>query len=110
MVVDNIQNAQTSIQKVKSEHGSLAILRLMMGELGSITNDELLSHCLCFYALGCGRDELREQLRSLERMGMLKIEQAGALLVVEIAERGREVAEGRTTTEGILRAWPDCPY
>lgn len=49
------------------------------------------------------RVEVKEQLRWLEERELIEIEEAGAVLLATLRERGEKVVNGRITVEGVKR-------
>ncbi|MGQ0711620.1 MAG: VpaChn25_0724 family phage protein [Rhodoferax sp.] len=49
------------------------------------------------------RDQVKTELRWLAEQGLLKLEEAGTVLVATLEERGQDVAEGRARVDGIQR-------
>ena len=103
-------NMQKPIEKIVAEERALAILRLMSGDLGGVTNDRVLARCLEFYGLPTTQSELRTQLDSLECAGVIKLEKIEGLLIARICRQGVEVAKGMSSADGIAECGPECPY
>lgn len=49
------------------------------------------------------RDQVKTELRWLAEQGLLSLDEAGAVLVATLNERGQDVAEGRARVDGIQR-------
>lgn len=49
------------------------------------------------------RDQVKTELRWLAEQGLLTAEDAGAVIVATLDERGQDVAEGRAKVDGIAR-------
>lgn len=49
------------------------------------------------------RDQVKTELRWLAEQGLLSLDEAGAVLVATLDERGQDVAEGRARVDGIQR-------
>ena len=103
----NIPNA---LNTVIVEQRRLAILRLLNGILNGVTNEEVLSNLLSVLAFKCGRENLREHLSELERLGVVKLDKVEKLVLIELTRKGAEVAEGITLVDGISRPAPEFPY
>ncbi|MBN9697173.1 MAG: ArsR family transcriptional regulator [Zoogloea sp.] len=58
--------------------------------------DEKFGHTLT-------RVEVKEQLRWLEERELIEIEEAGAVLLATLREKGEQVVRGRVTVEGVKR-------
>lgn len=49
------------------------------------------------------RDQVKTELRWLAEQGLLTVEDAGAVIVATLNERGQDVADGRARVDGIAR-------
>lgn len=49
------------------------------------------------------RDQVKTELRWLAEQGLLTVEDAGAVIVATLEERGQDVADGRAKVDGIAR-------
>jgi hypothetical protein len=109
MVEPNV-NAATAIEQIKSEHRSLAILRLLHREMGYRANDLVLQGYLETIALSGASGEIRDCIDRLERGGFVKTEWQNALVIVQLTARGEDAATGAISVAGVLRPGPECPY
>ncbi len=83
-MVTQITNEPAKIAQIKTEHRSLAILRLLCGQPGYRSNDRIVQDWLNVFALSGSQAEIRECLDSLERLGLIKVEQKATLAVIEM--------------------------
>jgi repressor of nif and glnA expression len=87
-----LQDARLVILRVVSEMPSQ---RANSSVLCSIL-DEKFGHAL-------SRVEVKAQLRWLEERELVEIEEAGAVLLATLREKGELVVRGRVTVEGVKR-------
>ncbi|MDY0035437.1 MAG: ArsR family transcriptional regulator [Zoogloea oleivorans] len=87
-----VQDARLVILRVINEMPSQ---RANSSVLCSIL-DEKFGHTL-------SRVEVKEQLRWLEERELVEIEEAGAVLLATLREKGELVVRGRVTVEGVKR-------
>ena len=74
-------------------------------------NNLVLNDHLRFYALDDIQADLREALDRLERSGLIaRIDSAPEVIVVELTQRGEQVASGQATADGVERARPWSVY
>lgn len=98
------------MRTIRRERRALAILRTLQRESGYQSNERILLDYLNALALGGTSVEIGANLDDLERMGLLKIKKVESVRVVELTQRGEEVALGQVIMEGVLRPGPECPY
>lgn len=103
-------NAVDELDRIKTEHRALAILRALDRSPGYKLNSAVLLNWLRAIALVSTRAELSETINSLEGLGLVKTMTEDDLIVLELCEHGQDVALGRTSVEGVLRPRPECPY
>lgn len=103
-------NHDESMRTIRREHRALAILRALQRESGYQSNDRILLDYLNGLAVGGTAIDIRVSLDDLERIGLLKIKEVESVRVVELTQRGEEVALGQVIMEGVLRPGPECPY
>ncbi len=87
-----LQDARLVILRVIKEMPSM---RANSSVLCSIL-DEKFGHTLT-------RVEVKEQLRWLEERELVEIEEAGAVLLATLREKGDQVVRGRVTVDGVKR-------
>lgn len=80
----------------------LSILRFLK-ECGGQANDSIIQNVLenTYGFSKASRQTYRNDIRFCEDNGLIVISWAGEVMVAQITKRGVEVAEGRTTVEGI---------
>ena len=83
-MITQIMNEPDKIARIKSEHRSLAILRLLRSQPGYRSNDRIVQDWLNVFALSGSQAEIRECLDSLKRLGLIKLEQKDTLAVIEM--------------------------
>lgn len=88
-------------------HARLAVLRALTEAPGHSLNDSVLAMLMEQLGLPVTRDQLRTQIGWLEEQGLVRVSRPSeSLMVVEVRERGGEVAIGRAHVEGIQRPSP----
>lgn len=88
------------------EDQRLALLRLL-AELPSYrSNSSVLVGFMRQWGHDMSRDQVKTELTWLGEQGLLKIEDLDAVLVVELTERGADVAAGRAKQPGVKRPGP----
>lgn len=91
-------------------HRTLAILRLLNGELRGAANDRLLRDLLSHLGLNSSYQEVSDAIDMLERAGALSSSRKQELTVVELTRVGADIAEGRAEANGVAKPGPECPY
>ena len=109
-MTNNRPNGVETLERRKSEHRALALLRFLHRETANTSNECIIGDLFEMIGLSCSRQEVRDGLERLERLELVQISKRDHLLVVRLLARGDEVATGRVTAEGIPRPWVDCPY
>ena len=103
-------NNVAPIEVIKEAHRALAVLRAFERAPCYRMHELVLLDWLRVIALAATRDELTSTACLLEASGLVRLEQHDENRVLELTERGQDVALGRATAEGVLRPGPDCPY
>lgn len=81
----------------------LVMLRIL-SELPSYRgNSSIITDLLHQLGHAATRDQTKTELRWLAEQGLLTLQEAGSVLVATLAERGQDVAEGRSQVDGIKR-------
>ncbi len=95
-----------SYKEHENQHLRLTTLRALHDDSDYQINESLLKDVLKPYGFAPSRDALRVQLRWLEEMGLVTIEDLGAMLVAKLTERGADVATGSARIDGVKRPGP----
>lgn len=103
-------NNVAPIEVIKEAHRALAVLRALERAPCYRMHELVLLDWLRVIALAGTRDELTSTACLLEASGLVRLEQHDENRVLELNERGQDVALGRATADGVLRPGPDCPY
>ena len=103
-------NNVAPIEVIKEAHRALAVLRALERAPCYRMHELVLLDWLRVIALAATCDELTSTACLLEASGLVRLEQHDENRVLELTERGQDVALGRATAEGVLRPGPDCPY
>ncbi len=106
----NLSNEPDHFSTVKSEHLSLALLRLLQRESGYCSNELIILDWFRHLALAATAADLSKCASDLEAMGLIRIDLAEAIQVLTLTNDGEDVALGRRTIQGVLRPSPNCPY
>jgi len=106
----DVSNEPDRLKLIRDSHQALAILRVAYREPSYRINDHVLGDYLHELALGGTTTDLHANLEALEKAGVVKVTIIERVRVIELTERGSEVAHGKVVQEGILRPGPECPY
>lgn len=108
--MDQKSNRMNDIERLKSEHRVLALLRFLGRQPCAASNDAIIAALFDYVGLSCSRQELRACLDHAEATGLIAVRQVDSLLVVGLTARGEEVSLGKISVDGVLRPGVDCPY
>ena len=81
----------------------LVCLRILSETPAVRANSSVLFNLLHQFGHSVTRDLVKTELRWLEEQGLVKLEEAGSVLVATLSERGQDVAEGRAVVDGVAR-------
>lgn len=95
-----------SYKEHENQHLRLTILRTLHQDSDYSINDSLLRDAVRTYGFTLTRDALRAQLRWLEEIDLLTIEQLSSVLIAKLTERGADVATGAAKVDGVKRPGP----
>ncbi|MCF3595074.1 hypothetical protein LZG00_13855 [Rhodobacteraceae bacterium LMO-12] len=103
-------NTRGQFDQIRSEHRALALLRLLDIVHEYRINSQIAVEWLRKIALAGTTEEVVETISALERLDLIRTDQAENLTIIELTEMGQDVALGRNVVDGVLRPVPDCPY
>jgi hypothetical protein len=90
-------------------HRSLAILRALHKVPGMGVNHLVLDEYLALICLACSRDELTAARHLLKEKGAVGLSERQGIVLIELTERGVELATGKMVEEDwLLRPGPGC--
>lgn len=89
-----------------NEHLRITILRFLEEEADYRLNESMLLDLTETYAFDRDRDRLRVQLSWLANQGMVELAEVNGLYVVQLTDRGADVARGGVRVPGIKRPGP----
>jgi hypothetical protein len=81
----------------------LAILKELGRQVDGRLSELLIRRVLDIYGIRRDRDWIVTQLRKLEALGAVELQEAGDVLVARITKVGRDHIEERAVIEGITR-------
>ena len=81
----------------------LVSLRILSETPSYRANSSVLCNLLHQFGHSVTRDQVKTELRWLEEQGLVKLEEAGSVLVATLTERGQDVAEGRAFVDGVAK-------
>ena len=87
-------------------HVRLAILRLLHGAPKFQANDSVIADVLPDLGLSVSRDQVRGFITWLEEQRLITVESFGGLMIVNLTQRGIEVATGVASHPGVKRPSP----
>jgi hypothetical protein len=86
----------------------LVLLRCLAAQQAYRGNDSILQFEAKSFGLERSRDVIRNELRWLNQMEAVKLEDIGPVLVATLTRRGLEHVQGLTTIEGINKPSPEA--
>jgi hypothetical protein len=92
-----------SYMTVIQEHLRLIILRALADEANYSHNDSLLTDIAKGYGIDRGRDFVRAEIRWLEGVAALTVQDMGGTLIVTATQRGVDHAQRRVVIDGVQR-------
>lgn len=92
-----------SYQQTIREHLRLVILRTLSEQNDGALNASVLRSILPQFGFTVTRAQILSEAAWLEELGLVACREAGAVFVIEITERGEEVARGLARVPGIAR-------
>jgi len=104
------QNSIHKSDEMVREHRALAIMKLLNRSMQYQSNSYFIKGWLSEIGLAVERDELDNQLNQLEITGAIKQVSVDGVNVVELQEKGQEIALGLITIDGVAKPTPECPY
>jgi len=97
------KNAVDDYQAIRDSHRAREILLILAADVGNRINDLMLRDVLHAKALGGTREEVSATISMLERSGLVRCGQVEDVLVLELTERGDDVAQKRASAEGVAK-------
>jgi len=81
----------------------LVMLRALSEVPGYVSNSSVLTGCLERLGHSVSRDAVKADLRWLSEIGLVALQEAGAVLVATLTDRGQDVAEGKAVVDGVAK-------
>ena len=81
----------------------LVLLRILLEMPSYRANSSVLSGMLHQLGHSPTRDQVKTELRWLAEQGLIGLDEVGSVLVVQLSERGQDVAEGRAVVDGVAK-------
>lgn len=81
----------------------LTILKELTKQVDGRLSELLIRRVLDLYGIRRDRDWIATQLRKLEALGAIDLQEAGDVLVARIAPAGRDHVDERAVIEGVTR-------
>lgn len=103
-------NQRDTLERHKSEHRALAVLRMLGDEPSYMSNAEIVRGYFNLVGLGCSQEQVCECFEMLERSGLIVTSKAKTLTVIRLTAKGEEAGKGLVVVDGILRPGVECPY
>jgi hypothetical protein len=104
------QNKPELLFELIQKHRRLGILRVLNQTPSHKSNDLVLYDWLFQIGLGCNRDDLTNEFNLLEREGLITTAPVKDVLVLDLTNKGKEVAKGISVNSSVAKPEPDCPY
>ena len=86
-----------------TEDRRLMILRILQQMPANRSNSSVIADSMSLWGHHLSRDYVRTQLRWLEEQELMSVENVGGVLVVNLAERGHDVATGAAVVDGVKK-------
>lgn len=90
-----------------TEDARLVILRELARQNDYRLNETILTKVLDSFGHKRSRDWVRTQIRKLQELGVVKVLEAGTILVAEITRTGHDHVERRAFVEGVAKPSPE---
>ena len=104
-------NKSDPMVETMGRHRNLAILRALHKVPSMGVNHFVLDDYLALIFLACSRDELTAALHLLKEKGTVVLSERRGIVLIELTERGVELATGKVVEEDcLLRPDPGCLY
>lgn len=91
----------TTLGEYKLRDLRLTMLKSLNAQPGHQANETILRHEARAFGLNYTREQVRDEMRFLERANAVKIVEAGSVLVATLRQRGEDHLEGLIALEGI---------
>lgn len=95
-----------SFAELLTEDRRLAFLRLLVEAPACRANTFVLKTGLRAIGHDCSGDQVETDAAWLNEQGLVTVEDLGKVRVVELTQRGEDVAEGRARVPGVKRPVP----
>ena len=100
-----------SYPELISEHQRLVILQALLEDAGYAHNEAVLQAMLAATGYGLSLDALRAQLRWLQDVGLVTVDEVKLVgLVARITARGVDAARGLARVDGVARPRPGISH
>ncbi len=86
----------------------LVLLRCLAAQPGYRGNESILQSEARAFGLERSRDVIRNELRWLAEVGVVRIEEVGSVIVAKLLRRGKEHVDGLTEIEGVNKPSPEA--
>ena len=86
-----------------AEDARLVILRELAKQIDGRCNEVLLTRVLDTFGIRRSREYVRTQLRAMDELGAIRVDEVGTVMVGSIRKAGRNHVERRGIIEGIAR-------
>ena len=88
---------------LQAESRRCAMLRFLADAPGYEMNTSVMQDALDAYGHPVSRDQVETDAAWLEEMGLVEVEDLGAVKVLHLTGRGEDVARGRVSVPGVKR-------
>jgi hypothetical protein len=86
-----------------TEDRRLMILRILQQMPANRSNSSVIADSMSLWGHHLSRDYVRTQLRWLEEQELMYVEDVRGVLVVNLTERGHDVATGAAVVDGVKK-------
>lgn len=94
-------NGLDTMEQHKSEHRALALLRFLDRQSGNVSNECIIILMFDKIGLTCSRQEVRDGLERIEKLGLIQISKIDGLVVVNLSPRVRRLPKAVSRLTGF---------
>lgn len=91
----------TDFKDFKLRDLRLTMLKSLQMQPGKQAHENILQHEARAFGLNYTREQIRDELRFLERAQAVKLTEAGSVIVATLKQRGKDHLDGLIELEGI---------
>ena len=97
----------TELRDLIAKDARLCILKELAGQVDGRLNEVTLMRMLDAFGIRRSREWVRTQLRALEELGAVTVDEVGSVMVAALTRLGRDHVDRRIIIDGISRPSDD---